>query len=569
VWRMFRVYGRPWLGWYAGGFVAIVATNAMAVEVPLVLARGIDALGRGDPGGAWRQVAIVGALAVAIVGARTASRLLFFQPGRFVEAAILGDLFRNVLDQDPTFFAKVPPGDVSGRVTSDLQSIRLLFGFAILGLVNTAVAVVVTTLQMVRMSPAVALLAAVPMGLAFLATMSAAARFRDLSRRVQEATSALADDALATFQGLATLRAYGAEDAAVARFSGLNDEAARANVERSNLRIWIGPVLVLAAGVDVWLALALGGPRAIAGELTVGQLVAFASLVGYLAGPLRGFTFTMAILRQSQASVERLHELLDARPARPELPAPAPTPATAPALSIRGLTVTWGDGGRPALDGVDVEIPAGSVLGVYGPTGSGKTTLVRALLRLVDPPPGTVFVDGVDVRSLDRDAWRAVATLVPQRAFLFSESIAHNVGFGHAAPEQIREACRRAQLDADLAALPDGLDTVVGEAGLTVSGGQRQRVALARGLLRPSTLLVLDDVLSAVDPATERALVEELRSRRDRPTTVLVSNRMSALVHADRVLVLDAGRKVDEGTHTELLTRPGPYRDAWAAQEGA
>lgn len=566
MWRLLRDYGRPWLGWYAAGVAAVVATNAVSVQVPLVLARGIDALGRGDVAAARWQALGVTVLALLVVGIRTASRLCFFQPGRFVEAQLLRDLFRVVLEQDPPFFVAHPPGDVTSRVTSDLQNLRLLFGFALLGLVNTAAAVVVTGAQMLRMSWQITLLATIPLALAFAATTSAAGRMRDVSRRVQEATGALGDDALATFQGLATLRAYGAQGAAIHRFSRLNDAVARVTVERSNLRIWIGPVLALAAGVDTWLALALGGPSAIAGDLTTGDLVAFASLVGLVAWPLRGFTFTLAILRQAQASVDRVLQLLDARPLRPELPLPAPVPSEAPEIEIRGLTVRYGD--TVALEDLDLVVPAGSVLGVYGPTGSGKTTLARALVRLVDPPPGAIRVDGTDVRSFDREAWRSVAALVPQRAFLFSESVARNVGFDRATPEAIALACRRAQLETDLAAFPEGLDTVVGEAGLTVSGGQRQRVALARGLVRPAVVRIFDDVLSAVDPATERALIEDWRDRADRPTTVLVSNRMSALVHADAILVLEGGRRVDLGTHTELLSRPGPYRDAWRAQEG-
>lgn len=569
MWRLAWDYGRPWWRWYAVGALAVAVTNWMSVEIPLVLARGIDALQAGDPDAARRQAGWVALLGLLVIGVRSASRLLFFQPGRYVEAALTRDLFRNVLDQDPSFFATYPPGDISSRVTSDLQNLRLLFGFALLGLVNTAVAVAVTTAQMVRMSPSIALLCALPLAVAFAATTQAAGRMRALTREVQEEVSRLSDRALATFQGLATLRVHGAERHAVAAFDEANARVAASGVRRATVRVWIGPVLALAAAVDVWLALALGGPRAIASTLTVGEVVAFTSLVGYVAGPLRSFTFTLAILRQAQGSVDRVLALLDARPLRPELPAPAPAPTRAPALSIRGLTVRYPGADRPALDAVDLDVPAGAVVGIYGPTGAGKTTLVRALLRLVDPPPGAILVDGTDVRRLDRTAWRRVATLVPQRAFLFSESILENVGFGGVGPDTVAAVCERAQLGADLAALPNGLRTVVGEAGLTLSGGQRQRVALARGLARPGLVLALDDVLSAVDPETERALVAELRARRDRPTTLVVSNRLSALVHADAILVLVEGRRVDLGTHAELLARPGPYRDAWRAQEGA
>jgi len=206
---------------------------------------------------------------------------------------------------------------------------------------------------------------------------------------------------------------------------------------------------------------------------------------------------------------------------------------------------------------------------VFGPTGSGKSTFLRCLLRLEDPPPGTVFADGVDVRSIDLRDWRRRVVLVPQRAFLFSEPLADNVLLGAGDPERLAELLETAQLTADLAALPHGADTLVGEAGLNLSGGQRQRAALARGLARDAKVLVLDDVLSAVDHSTERALIAALRSRSDRPTTVIVANRISALRHADVIVVLDRGVMVARGTHEELVESDGPYREACVRQSEA
>ncbi len=565
--RLVRRYGVPFLPWYAAGVATIVATNWLAVEIPLVVARGIDALDAGAPELASMAAAQVAVMGVLVLVVRTASRLLFFTPGRLVEARVQHDLFERLLLQGPTFFEKHPTGDLSSRMTSDVQNVRLLFGFAALGLVNTAVAVVLTGAQMARVSPTIAALAAVPLLVAFAFTSSAASRLRELTRVIQAELSSLSDVALAAFQGSATVRAFGAEGAVARRFDLHNDAAAEATVRRANLRVWLGPLLALAAAIDVFLALYLGGPAVLRQELSVGDVVAFTSLVGYLASPLRGFTFTLMVVRQGQGSVDRVLEVLEAVPVRTDLPDPQPPPTDPPALSLRGLHLTLG--GVKVLDDVWVDVPAGSVLGVFGPTGSGKTTLVRCLLRLVDPPPGTLLVDGVDLRSIELPAWRRVATLVPQRAFLFSESLTDNVGFGELGTDAVGALCARAQLGPDVAVLPSGLDTVVGEAGLTLSGGQRQRVALARGLARDSLVLVLDDVLSAVDAATEQALVSELANRARRPTTVIVSNRLSALERADQILVLESGRCVDRGTHQELVARPGSYREAWLAQTGA
>jgi ATP-binding cassette subfamily B protein len=277
-------------------------------------------------------------------------------------------------------------------------------------------------------------------------------------------------------------------------------------------------------------------------------------------------TFTLSVARQAQVSLERLDEVLGAVPRRPDLPEPRPAPAGPMALSIRDLTYRHPGADRDALSGVSVEVPAGEVLGVFGATGAGKTTLVRCLLRLDDPPPGAILADGADIRSIDLDAWRQAAVLVPQRAFLFSEALKDNVLLGAADEGQLDALVDQAQLRVDLAALPDGVGTVVGEAGLTLSGGQRQRVAIARGLARDARLLVLDDVLSAVDHTTEAALIRALRDRPCRPTTVIVANRCSALVHADVILVLDRGRVVARGAHADLVREPGPYAEAWRRQ---
>jgi ABC-type multidrug transport system fused ATPase/permease subunit len=223
------------------------------------------------------------------------------------------------------------------------------------------------------------------------------------------------------------------------------------------------------------------------------------------------------------------------------------------------------------LSDIDVVLPGGATIGVFGRTGSGKSTLLRLLARLETPPEGTVFVDGVDLTRVDLADWRRRMTLVPQSPFLFSESIAENVGFGAGTPV-VEAAAASASLNVDLAALPDGLATVVGERGIALSGGQRQRVALARGLARDTDVVLLDDVLSAVDHHTEQELLEMLRRRRTDgrpPLRVIVSHRLSALEQADLVLVLEEGRLVDKGTHAELLARPGPYQDAWAAQREA
>ncbi len=561
-----RRYGVPYLHWYAVGTLLIVATNWISVTIPLYLASGIDALTRGPEahGEVVGAALWVGVLGFVVIGVRTGSRLLFFTPGRLVEARVKRDLFDTILRQQPAFLAAFPAGDLMSRLSSDVQMVRLLFGFTTLGIVNTSTAIVLTATQMLRLSPLLAVAVTLPLLGGFAITLGFVGRFRAITRRMQEANARVSDHVLSSYQGIATIKAFGAEQALERRFAPLNDEALQANLQQARVRVGIGPVLSLSSSVNVFLLLWIGGPMAMAGELTVGELVAFTTLVAFLTGPLRGMTFILSLFKQAQAAVDRLDAVMGPAPHRPDLPDPRPAPTAPPGLELRDLSFRYPDADDDALSGVSATVAPGRTLGVFGPTGSGKTTLLRAIVRLADPPAGTILVDGTDVRRLDLDDWRRAAVLVPQRAFLFSETVRDNVLLG--ADADLDALLRRAQLHVDMAALPQGVESQVGEAGLTLSGGQRQRVALARGLARDHELLLLDDVLSAVDHATEARLIEELQRGPRRPTTIIVANRISALRHADVIVVLEAGRMVDRGTHEELASRPGPYRDAWERQ---
>jgi ABC-type multidrug transport system fused ATPase/permease subunit len=280
----------------------------------------------------------------------------------------------------------------------------------------------------------------------------------------------------------------------------------------------------------------------------------------------------LSVIQRGRAALERIFELMDAPVDRPEGEhGVAPTPGHGPRIEIRNLSFAYPDDpGRPVLEDVSVDLPPGTVVGLFGRTGAGKTTLLRLLARLYNPPRDTVSVDGHDLLDLDLVAWRQRTSMVPQRPFLFSDSIAANIALGEEPDlDRVRRAAGLAALGPDLEALPDGLETVVGERGIMLSGGQRQRVALARGLYRGGDLLILDDVLSAVDHETEARLVETLAGLANEPqapTVFIASHRVSALRHTDLVLVLDRGRLVDVGPHAELIGRAGIYRDMWEAQ---
>jgi ATP-binding cassette subfamily B protein len=569
--RFTRRYVVPYAHWYAGGLLALIATNALSVTIPLYLAEGIDALAHGarDLHAIGRSAVIIAAMGAVTIVVRTVSRVLFFTPGRLVEARLKHDLFAAILRHQPVFLRRFETGDLFSRVSADVNMLRLAAGFGVLQLANAILAVLFAGGQMARVSPTLAAWLVPPILVALVLMQVSIQRMFLLMRRVQVELATLSSHVLASYRGVATVQGFAAEDAFLAGFDAKSEAWLRTTVGQSTLRAFLGPILALAVDVDVFLLLLIGGPMAVRGEITVGELVAFTTLVAYVSRPLRASSFLYSIVKQAQAALERFDAIVEAPVDRPDLPHPAAPPERAPAIELRDLTFTWPGASAPSLEHVSVTIPAGSTLGVLGPTGSGKSTLLTLLARLYDPPPGTILVDGTDLRRIDLDGWRDRTTLVPQRPFLFSESLADNVLLGRDDPALLARVLDQAALGPDVAVLPEGTATLVGETGVRLSGGQRQRTALARGLARDHLVLLLDDVLSAVDHATERELVGTLRGAggHGRVTTVLVAHRVSALRHADHVLVLEGGRVVDQGRPDELLQRPGLFRDTWLQQQ--
>ena len=555
---------------YLAGAVFLWVTNYLTVSIPGQIGHAIDALRADQPLG--RFVAAIAVMGVTVIVVRSLSRVLIFNPGRHIEYHLRKDLFAHLLRLQPSFYATQKRGDIVSRASNDITWVRTLVGFAGLQIVNVTLAVALTGWKMVALSPRLTLMVLLPITLGAGLVQWGIRRLFFLARRSQEQLGEISEHVLGSLQGMAAIQGFVAEEAFVGRFEERNLSWLRTGMRLALIRSIALPLLVLSGGVAMFALIAVGGPMVLSGSLTVGELAAFTALLTVFMPPLRSMGWMMSVIQRGRAALERIFELVDAPIDRPEGETGVLTEAgRGPAITLRDLHFSYPDeADREVLTGLSAEIPAGAVVGLFGRTGSGKSTLLRLLSRLYNPPRGTVFIDDVDLVSIDLEGWRNRLSVVPQRPFLFSDAIAGNVCLEpDANQEAVRAAVDMAALGPDLESLPDGLQTIVGERGIMLSGGQRQRVALARGLYRGGDLLILDDVLSAVDHRTEAQLVETvagLARRPEAPTVLISSHRLSALRHCDLVLVLEGGRLVDSGPHNELIDRPGIYRDTWLVQ---
>ena len=576
--RVLRDYSWRYRWHYAAGFLFLWLTNQLTVEIPIQIGAAIDALSTGQPAGARLPIVLIAAMGLAVIGVRTLSRVLIFNPARDVEYHLRADIFDKLLRLRPEFYATHTTGDLVNRASNDLTFARIFVGFGVMQVVNVTLALTLTGWKMAGLSWRLSLLTVIPVAIAMVLVRYAVFKVMELHRRRQEQLGDLSDHVLGTFQGIATIQGFVAEDRFIERFDERNHALFVTSMQSSILGAVAFPSLLLAGAIAIFIVLYVGGPMAIRGELTVGDVAAFATLLGILLPPLRSMGWMLSVVKRGQASLERIFEILDTPIARPEGDSPVPLPTDGPpGFSLRGLNFAYPDAPEtPVLRDLNVEIPPGAIVGIFGRTGSGKSTLLRLLARHFDPPEGAVHVVGPDGGSADLSHvsladWLARLAVAPQRPFLFSDTIRDNIALeGDPEPDRVSRAVGLAALTPDVASFTRGLETVVGQRGIMLSGGQRQRVALARALYRPSSRVVLlDDVLSSVDHETEQRLVEALSSLGDprgRPTTFIVSHRVSAIRHADVLLVLEDGAIVDRGTHAELVGRPGIYRETWEAQ---
>ena len=514
------------------------------------------------------------ALALAGGACRFLMRRIIIGASREIELDLRNDLLRHLQRLPPAWFQANRTGDLMSRATNDLSAVRMLAGPAIMYTASTSITFVVALVLMLSLSPALTLLALLPLPVVSVVVQRFGSAIYLRSERIQAQLahmSAVVQEALA---GVRVVRAYRREGVEIDRFREANEEYVARSRAMIRLQGAFHPTLAFFLGLSALVVLWIGSRHVIDGRLSMGEFVAFNVYVAMLSWPMIAFGWVTNMLQRGLAAWQRMLDILQVEPAIRDPETPVTPERIRGAVEFRDLTFAYD--GRAVLSGVSARVEPGQVLALVGPTGSGKSTLVDLLPRLFDPPPATVFIDGIDVRDLSLETLRGAIGYVPQEPLLFSETVAGNVAFGARAADGVREpvewngaangvraavadAVGLARLDTDVAGFPRGLDTEVGERGITLSGGQKQRAALARAILTDPRILILDDALSAVDTHTEEAILGRLREVMRQRTTILVAHRISTVRDADLILVLDDGRVVERGTHDDLVALDGLY----------
>jgi ATP-binding cassette, subfamily B, multidrug efflux pump len=579
--RRLLPYVRRYQGAVVLGLLSALAATGIQLVGPWVLRLAIDDLADGASLPVLSGYAAV-LLAIAGVGGwfRFQMRQRFVIASRDIEFDIRNDFLRHLQRLPLAYFQARRTGDLMSRATNDLSAVRMMAGPAVMYAVSTGIVFVVAIAMMLSIDPWLTGMALIPLPFVTLAVYifgtAIHRRFEQIQAQLSE-LSAVTQEALA---GVRVVRAYRQEDTELDRFRQANTEFLRRNRRLIGLQGLFYPSLTFLLGVGALVVLWLGGREVIAGRLTVGEFVAFNAYLAMLGWPMIAFGWVTNLLQRGLASWGRMLDVFDAPPAIVDGPRTDVPARLAGTIEWRHLTFAYPDTtplGAPTpeladrqpakaavLHDISLTVPAGTTLAIVGPTGSGKSTLVSLLPRLFDPPPGTVFIDGIDVRDLPLGVLRGSIGMVPQEPFLFSDTIAGNVAFGTPERDEIEDlahAVAVARLDVDVDTFPNRWTTTVGERGLTLSGGQKQRTAIARALMIDPPILILDDALSAVDTDTEAAILSGLVGVMRARTAVLISHRASTIRHADHIVVLDAGRIVEQGTHEALLQAGGPYAE--------
>jgi len=568
--RLLKPYFRVHLWRLAGGFGALVVVDLLQLYIPRVVKYAVDSLQNGSATGRGllEHGMYIVLIAIAVAGFRFVWRQLILGFSRIIEIDLRKRMFSHLLTLDKVFFQKTTAGEVMALATNDLSSVQLATGMGVVAMVDAVFMGLAAFGFMLYINPRLTFIALAPMPVLALTTGLLSRRLHGRFKKVQEQFSLLTEFVRSTLSSIRLVKAYNQEEHQTRLFAQMGETYVRNNLRLALIYGTLFPVSGFIGNFSMLLVLIFGGRLAIAGTITAGDFVAFISYLFIMTWPMMALGWVADLFQRGVTSLSRIEALMSARPSLSESSQAAILSISRGEIGVRNLSFRYPGQAELSLKGLDIHIPGGMLLGIVGRTGAGKTTLCNLLARLYAVPDGRLFFDGFDVNAISINSVRSAIAYVPQDVVLFSDTIAFNICFGRpeASSSEIETVARAAAIHDEIAAMPQGYETRIGEKGVKLSGGQRQRIAIARALLLDRPIIMIDDGLSAVDMETEHSIVGSIASYLKGRTCIIVSHRIAPLVDADEIMVMENGKVVDRGPHKELIERNDFYSSIYRHQ---
>ena len=560
-----KSYGR-----IAGGIVMLILVDIVQLITPRVMQYAIDSIQERritSTGLIWVALIIIG-LALAVMILRYFWRVLIIGNAFRIEKHLRQDFYNHLLRLSQNFFNRSKIGDLMAYATNDLNAVRMLFGMGLIAGMDIVLMTIASFSFMGSIDWRLTGLAVLPMPILTITITIFGKKMHKSFFRVQKSFATLSGAIQESISGIRIVKAFGQEKSELEKVDEVSWQFVQENIRMAKIAGFFHPFQSLVISLSMVITLFFGGRAAIRGDITIGQFIAFFQYLGMLVWPMIAIGWIVDMYQRGTASLKRLNEIFQTAPEIDDSEADPAIKSLQGNIEIRDLSFRYGENLPLIFDGISTSVSDGKTLAVVGPTGCGKTTLIELLVRIYEPPKGSILIDGHPLHRIPLNVLRRDMVLVPQDIFLFSDSISNNIRLGspETSTEQVLEAAKLAQIHDEVMEFENKFDTVIGERGVTLSGGQKQRVAIARALLTNPEILILDDALSAVDTKTERFILEKLIETRKGKTTIIIAHRISSIQHADHIIALGDGKITESGTHDQLVALGGLYHDLYEKQ---